>query len=69
MQFQTKKILVAVKAYPNPSRKHVETVCFDFFALVCYTLNIMNTITYRTLHVTCIMFSPAWRKRAGEGVC
>ncbi len=27
MQLQTKKILVVVKAYPNPSRKHVETVC------------------------------------------
>lgn len=27
MSFQTKKILVSVKAYPNPSRKHVETVC------------------------------------------
>src|SRR3989338_8667091 len=27
MQFQTKKILVTVKAYPNPSSKYVETVC------------------------------------------
>ena len=27
MQFQTKKILVTVKAYPNPSKKYVETVC------------------------------------------
>lgn len=27
MQFQTKKILVAVKAYPNSSTKYVETVC------------------------------------------
>jgi len=27
MQFQKKKILVAVKAYPNPSSKYVETVC------------------------------------------
>lgn len=27
MQFQAKRILVTVKAYPNPSSKHVETVC------------------------------------------
>lgn len=27
MQFQTRKILVAVKAYPNSSTKYVETVC------------------------------------------
>ncbi len=27
MQFQTKKILVTVKTYPNPSKKYGETVC------------------------------------------
>ena len=27
MHTQTKRVLVTVKAYPNPSRKHVETVC------------------------------------------
>ena len=27
MNFETKRILVTVKAYPNPSRKYGETVC------------------------------------------
>lgn len=27
MQFETKKVLVTVKAYPNPSKKYGETVC------------------------------------------
>lgn len=27
MKFETKQILITVKAYPNPSRKYVETVC------------------------------------------
>jgi hypothetical protein len=27
MDYETRKILITVKAYPNPSKKYVETVC------------------------------------------
>jgi hypothetical protein len=27
LKFETKQILITIKAYPNPSKKYVETVC------------------------------------------
>src|SRR4030065_2803535 len=27
MNYETRKILITVKAYPNPSKKYIETVC------------------------------------------
>ena len=27
MNYKTRKVLITVKAYPNPSKKYVETVC------------------------------------------
>ena len=49
MQFQTKKILVTVKAYPNPSKKYVETVCCAGVDLSNSQLVRLFPIPYRDL--------------------
>lgn len=49
MHFQTKKILVTVKAYPNPSKKYGETVCCAGVDLSNSQLIRLFPIPYRDL--------------------
>ena len=49
MKFEKKKILVTVKAYPNPSRKYSETVCCAGIDLSNSQLVRLYPITYRDL--------------------
>ncbi len=49
MQFQTKKILVTVKAYPNPSKTYGETVCCAGVDLSNSQLVRLFPIPYRDL--------------------
>ena len=51
MQFQTKKILVTVKTYPNPSKKYGETVCCAGVDLEQYT----RFKKYSVITVNCSM--------------
>ncbi len=49
MKFEKKKILVTVKAYPNPSKKYSETVCCAGVDLSNSQLVRLYPITYRDL--------------------
>ncbi len=49
MNFETKKVLVTVKTYPNPSRKYQETVCVAGIDLDTKTWIRLYPIKFRDL--------------------
>jgi len=49
MDYETRKILITVKAYPNPSKKYVETVCVAGIDLEKYEWLRLYPIRFRDL--------------------